>query len=41
MILKDDEAINLPTPNGPMRTHVFRPVAAGRYPELLLFSEIF
>ena len=41
MILKDDEAVDLLTPSGPMRTHVFRPAAAGRYPGLALFSEIF
>ncbi len=36
-----DEFIDLSTPTGPMRTHIFRPVAEGRYPSLLLFSEIF
>jgi carboxymethylenebutenolidase len=41
MIIKDSESIDLPTPYGPMRTHLFRPVAAGRYPGLVLFSEIF
>lgn len=41
MILKDDEAVDLPTPSGPMRTSVFRPAAGGRYPGLVLFSEIF
>ncbi len=41
MILKDDETVDLPTPTGPMRTCVFRPAAAGRYPGLVLFSEIF
>ena len=41
MILKDDETVDLPTPSGPMRTHVFRPMAEGRYPGLVLFSEIF
>ncbi len=41
MTLRDDEAVDLPTPNGPMRTHVFRPAAVGRYPGLVLFSEIF
>ncbi len=41
MILNSDEVAELPTPAGPMRTYVFRPVAAGRYPGLLLFSEIF
>lgn len=41
MILKDNEAVDLPTPSGAMRTAVFRPAAAGRYPGLVLFSEIF
>jgi carboxymethylenebutenolidase len=41
MIIKDDEVIDLATPNGPMRTYVLRPVAAGQYPGLVLFSEIF
>ncbi len=41
MILQSDEVADLPTPNGLMRTYVFRPVAAGRYPGVVLFSEIF
>ena len=41
IIHSDDVAEELPTPNGPMQTYVFRPVAAGRYPGLVLFSEIF
>lgn len=41
MILQSDEVVDLPTPTGLMRTYVFRPVAAGRYPGLVLFSEIF
>ena len=41
MIIKDSEWIDLGTPFGPMRTYVFRPVAAGKYPGALLFSEIF
>jgi carboxymethylenebutenolidase len=41
MIIKDSESIDLETPYGPMRTFVFRPVAPGRYPGVLLFSEIF
>ncbi len=41
MILKDDESVDLPTPTGPMRTCLFRPAAPGRYPGLVLFSEIF
>ena len=41
MIIKDNEHIDLSTTYGPMRTHVFRPVAAGRYPGILMYSEIF
>ncbi len=41
MILRDEEYVDLPTPTGPMRTAVFRPAAAGRFPGLVLFSEIF
>lgn len=41
MTIKDDESIELQTPLGAMRTYVFRPVAEGRYPGLVLFSEIF
>jgi len=41
MILKDNEFADIPTPFGPMRTCVFRPVAEGRYPGILLYSEIF
>lgn len=41
MIIKDDEFVDLDTPTGPMRTHIFRPVAPGRYPGILLYSEIF
>jgi carboxymethylenebutenolidase len=41
MIIKDSESIDLATPTGPMRTYIFRPVAAGRYPGILLYSEIF
>jgi carboxymethylenebutenolidase len=40
MILQE-ERTELDTPTGPMRTYVYRPVAAGRYPGLVLFSEIF
>jgi carboxymethylenebutenolidase len=36
-----EEVVELPTPTGPMRTCIFRPTADGRYPGLLLFSEIF
>ena len=40
MILQE-ETITLETPTGPMVTYVYRPVAPGRYPGLVLFSEIF
>src|SRR5436853_6806802 len=40
MILQT-ETHELQTPTGMMRTYVYRPVAGGRYPGLLLFSEIF
>ena len=40
MILTKDY-IDLETPTGPMRTHRVRPAAAGTYPGVVLFSEIF
>src|SRR6185436_11827498 len=40
MILQE-ETVDLATPSGAMRTYVYRPVAAGRHPGLVLFSEIF
>src|SRR5438094_1701941 len=41
MTITENETIELSTPLGPMRTYLFRPTAAGKYPGLLLFSEIF
>jgi carboxymethylenebutenolidase len=41
MIIKDDEFTDIATPNGPMRTYIFRPVAPGKYPGVLFYSEIF
>ncbi len=41
MTITDSESADLSTPTGPMRTYVFRPVARGRYPGLVLYSEIF
>ncbi|MDB6037188.1 MAG: putative 1: dienelactone hydrolase [Verrucomicrobiales bacterium] len=41
MIIKDNESVEIQTPSGPMRTHLFRPVAGGKYPGILLYSEIF
>ena len=40
MILQEEQT-ELTTATGPMRTYVYRPVARGRYPGLVLFSEIF
>ena len=41
MVVHSDEVTGLPTSTGSMRTYVFRPVAAGRYHGIALFSEIF
>ena len=41
MIIRDTESVDIPTSTGPMRTYIFRPATEGRYPGLLLFSEIF
>jgi len=41
MVIKDTESVDPPTATGPMRTYIFRPAADGRYPGLVLFSEIF
>lgn len=41
MTILDQEFSDLQTPGGLMRTHVFRPSSPGRYPGILLFSEIF
>ena len=41
MTITDHEFEDIATPSGPMRTHLFRPAAKGKYPGLLLFSEIF
>jgi len=35
------EFVDLPTPFGPMRTHLFRPMGSGKYPAVVLFSEIY
>jgi carboxymethylenebutenolidase len=36
-----EEVADISTPTGPMRTLVMRPTAGGRYPGVILFSEIF
>jgi carboxymethylenebutenolidase len=41
MIIRDDLVEELSTPTGAMRTCLFRPAAEGRYPGIVLFSEIF
>lgn len=41
MTIKEDTVVNIQTPTGPMRTYFFHPAAAGKYPGILLFSEIF
>ncbi len=41
MIVIASEYVDLATPSGPMRTHIIRPAALGRYPGIVFFSEIF
>src|ERR1700712_1636088 len=41
MIIKDNETVEIATPSGPMRATLFHPAAAGRYPGIVLYSEIF
>ncbi|MBV8549898.1 MAG: dienelactone hydrolase family protein [Acidobacteriaceae bacterium] len=41
MTIKDDGVVELQTPTGPMRTYIFSPAAEGRYPGVVLYSEIF
>lgn len=41
MIVVSDEYATLDTPSGPMRTHIARPAAPGRYPGIVFYSEIF
>src|SRR6202795_4563357 len=41
MIIINDEYVPLDTPSGPMRTHIVRPAAPGRYPGVVFYSEIF
>jgi carboxymethylenebutenolidase len=41
MVVIDNEHVDLETPTGLMRTHIVRPAVAGRFPGIVLFSEIF
>lgn len=40
MIITND-AVDLPTATGTMRTYLYRPAAEGRYPAIIFYSEIF
>ena len=41
MTIQDDLIEEIPTSTGPMRTNIFRPSGGGKYPGVVLFSEIF
>ena len=41
MTLQEETFVDLATPSGPMRTYVLQPAQPGRYPGIVLFSEIF
>jgi carboxymethylenebutenolidase len=41
MTVIQNEVQDVETPTGPMRTFLFRPAAPGKYPGVLLYSEIF
>ncbi len=41
MTIIDHEFVDIQTPSGPVRTFISRPAAAGKYPAIVLFSEIF
>jgi len=41
MILAEEEAIDVQTPSGPMRTYLLRPADTGRHPGIVFYSEIF
>lgn len=41
MIVIDNEYADLSTAYGPMRTHIVRPAAPGKYPGIVFYSEIF
>ncbi len=41
MRIQPVEFTDLPTPFGPMRTHLFRPTGNARHPAVVLFSEIY
>lgn len=41
MTIRERESVDLPTAFGPMRTYIYSPAAEGKYPGILLYSEIF
>jgi len=41
MLLIEDPFVDLVTPTGAMRTYVYRPLGAERFPGIVLYSEIF
>jgi carboxymethylenebutenolidase len=41
MVIKEHTYEDIATPTGPMRTHLFAPQAEGRYPGIVLYSEIY
>lgn len=41
MTITDSEVVDVTTPTGPMRSYIIRPTAPGKYPGILLYSEIF
>lgn len=41
MIIKEHAFADVATPTGTMRLHLFEPAAAGRYPGIVLYSEIY
>jgi len=41
MTIISDEHVDLSTPYGPMRTHIVRPAAPGKYPGIVFYTEIF
>jgi carboxymethylenebutenolidase len=41
MTLEEKSQLDIETPSGPMRTYFMRPAAKGKYPGVILYSEIF
>jgi hypothetical protein len=41
MLIKNSEVLELNTPIGEMCAHIFRPATLGKYPAILMFSEVF